>query len=263
MQSRCSRQLSQATDGVLYLTRGNHHQICQLVDNDHDLWQLLRCRRIVSHTGSLDLLVVALQITHTVFGKFIIAVGHFRDCPVQRTGRFFRVGDDRNEQMWNTIVNAQFYDLRVDHDQLDILRLCLIENAHNQRIDADGFSGSGRSRDQKMRHLCDICHNGLSADIFSDGKRQIGLVLFKFVCLQQIPQHNGAVLTIRDFNTNRRFAGNRCFDPDVCCSQIQLDIIGERHDLLDLYALLRHQLIAGHTRPAAYICHFRMNAEAV
>ena len=39
---RCSRQLSQTADGILYLTRGNHHQICQLVDDDHDLRQFLR-----------------------------------------------------------------------------------------------------------------------------------------------------------------------------------------------------------------------------
>ena len=83
--------------------------------------------------------------------------------------------------MWNTIVNAQFYDLRVDHDQLDILRLCLIQNAHDQCVDADGFTGTGCAGNQQMRHLGDISHDGISSDILSDREGKTGFVRFKFI----------------------------------------------------------------------------------
>ena len=46
----------------------------------------------------------------------------------------------------------------------------LYRHTHDQRVDADGFSGTGRTGNQKMRHLCDIRNDCLSSDIFSDGK---------------------------------------------------------------------------------------------
>ena len=57
--------------------------------------------------------------------------------------------------------------------QFDILWGCLIQNTHNNRIDADGFTGPRRTGNQQMRHLFDISYRYFTADIFSDTKRDL------------------------------------------------------------------------------------------
>ena len=42
MDTCCTRQLRQTADGILDFTRGNHHEVSQLVDDDHDLRQFFR-----------------------------------------------------------------------------------------------------------------------------------------------------------------------------------------------------------------------------
>ena len=54
--------------------------------------------------------------------------------------------------------------------RLHLIRCCLVKNTDDQRIDAYGFTGAGRSGDQKMRHLGNICHNWLSGNILTYGK---------------------------------------------------------------------------------------------
>ena len=72
--------------------------------------------------------------------------------------------------MRETVINIQFHHFRVDHDHLDLIRIGPEENAHNDRIDTDGFTGTRCTSDQQMRHLFNISNNRLTADIFAHGK---------------------------------------------------------------------------------------------
>ena len=54
--------------------------------------------------------------------------------------------------------------------------------------EADGLSGSGRARHEKMRHFCDIRHHRPSADIFSDRKTDFRLCDPEFLGLKKIPE---------------------------------------------------------------------------
>ena len=65
--------------------------------------------------------------------------GHFRNSPVQRTGRFLRICDYRNEQVRDPVIYTELHHLRIDHDQTHLIRCRLIKDADDQRIDADGF----------------------------------------------------------------------------------------------------------------------------
>ena len=133
---------------------------------------------------------------------------------------FFRICHNRNEQMRDSIVYTEFYYFRVDHDQLDILRICLIENTHNDRIDTYRLSGSGCSRDQKVWHLGNICYDHLACNIFSCGKCDIGRMFFKFFRFDQLTKCYGYILFVRYFDTNRRFSGDRCLDTDIGCCKV-------------------------------------------
>ena len=72
--------------------------------------------------------------------------------------------------MRNAVVVAQLDHLRVYHDEADLLRGRFIEQRDQHGVDADRFTGTGRTGDQDMRHLCDIRNDCLSSDIFTDGK---------------------------------------------------------------------------------------------
>ena len=82
--------------------------------------------------------------------------------------------------MWDSIVNTKFYYLRVNHKKLDLIRIRLVQNTHNDRIDTDGFTGPGRTGDQKMRHLGNIRHLRSSRYVFTDCKADLRLGFFKF-----------------------------------------------------------------------------------
>ena len=175
MNPRGPGQLRQAHDGILHFSRRHHHQIRQLVDNDDDLRhprQFLPVHFSGSHQF-VHLFIVAFYIPDAGLRKLLIAVRHLRHCPVQRPGRFFRVRHDRNEQMRNPVICTELHHLRVDHDQLHLRWLRLIKNTHDQRVDADGLTGTGRSGDEQMRHLCQVCYHNLPADIFTDRKCQL------------------------------------------------------------------------------------------
>jgi len=51
----------------------------------------------------------------------------------------------RDQQMRNAVIDTQFHDLRIHHDQLHIIRMRLVQNTHDQRIDTYRLSGSCRS----------------------------------------------------------------------------------------------------------------------
>ena len=72
--------------------------------------------------------------------------------------------------MRNAIINAEFHDFRVDHDELYILRLGLVKKTHDDRVDADRFTGSRCTCNKKMRHLGNVSHNNLSGNIFTNCK---------------------------------------------------------------------------------------------
>ena len=92
---------------------------------------------------------------------------------MQCTRRFFRVGDHRYHQVWDTVINTQFHNLRINHNQLDLFGVRLVEDAHDDRVDTYGFTGTRRTGNQKMRHLGNIRHRHLSADVLSDTERNL------------------------------------------------------------------------------------------
>ena len=173
MDSGCSCKLGQTTDCIFYFTRGNHHKVSKLVYNNNDLWQF---HRFLFCTCCLYLFcfsVIFIQITYTVLCKCIVSICHLLNCPVQCSRSFLRVCHNRNKQMRNAIIYTKLNHLRIYHDKLDFIRFCLIQNTDDQRIDAYRFTGTCGTGDQKMRHLCNICHNCFTRDIFTNCKRKL------------------------------------------------------------------------------------------
>lgn len=92
---------------------------------------------------------------------------------MQCTRRFFRIGDHRYHQVRDAVIDTQFHNLRINHNQLDLFGVRLVEDAHDNRVDTYGLTGTRRTGNQKMRHLGNVRHRHLSADVLSDAERNL------------------------------------------------------------------------------------------
>ena len=131
MNARRSRQLCQTADRFLNLSGRYHHQIGKLVHDNDDLRHLRGSILRAALLHGLYLLVIALDVSHIIVRKFPVPVFHLRHAPVERCGCLFRIRDNRNQQMWNPVIYTQLNDLRIDHNQLHIVRVRLVQNTHD------------------------------------------------------------------------------------------------------------------------------------
>ena len=225
MDARRSCQLGQTADGFLHLARSHHHQVRQLVHDDDDLGQALRRVRIALFPLLLHLLIIPLQVAHVPVREFLIPVFHLRNAPVQRAGSLLRIGDNRNQKMGDAVVYAQLHHLGIHQDQLDLIRLRLVEDAHDQRIDADGLSGTRGARDQHVRHFGDIGNHHLARDVLSHGKSQLRRKFPEGFAFQKLPEADHRILFVGHLDADGGLTRNGRFDPDIRGREVQLDIV--------------------------------------
>ena len=122
MNTCCPGHLGQTADGFFHLALSHHHQVCQLVYNDHHLVQKRFCIGRILLFFSSQMFIVAFNIADIVIRKFLITVIHLLHCPAQRIGSFSGICNNRNQQMRNPIIDTQFHHLGIHHDQLHFFR---------------------------------------------------------------------------------------------------------------------------------------------
>ena len=165
--------------------------------------------------------------------------------------------------MGNPVIYRQLHHLGIDQDQTHLLRCCFIQQTDNNRINTNGFTGTGRPGNQQMGHFRDISDPDFSVDVLTQRKSQPGGSLAERRTFQNLAQIYGAGFLIRHLNADRTLARNRRFNSDGRGRQIQSDIIGQIHDPADLDALLGLQLIPGHRRSPINLDHFGLYAKAL
>ena len=122
--------------------------------------------------------------------------------------------------MGNAIVGAKFHHLWINHDHLHVVRMGFVKQAHDQSINTHRFTRTSRAGNQQMRHLGDIRHHHLAADIFSHCKRKFGGIFFKVVGFQKLPQIDHIIFFVGNLDSDRRLSGNRGLNSDICSGQI-------------------------------------------
>ena len=156
MNACSAGHLCQAGDRFLNLATGDHHQVGKLIDDDDDvgkmsmlkhfplgnlnLWKVLFHKidyvivvQLLLSLGVLFLLffgqlaIVTVDISHALVGHQLVAALHFANRPVEGQRRFFRIGYDRQQEMWNAFVHRKLQHLRVNHDDTDITRVGAVE----------------------------------------------------------------------------------------------------------------------------------------
>ena len=266
MDARGTRQLCQTADRILDFARSNHHEVGELINDNDDLRLLAKRVSVLvkkRFVARMDLLVVSFKVTHAELSEQIVAMRHLLHCPVQSAACLSGVGDNRNHKVRDSVVNTQFHNLRVNHDDAQILRLVLVQEADDHRVDADGFAGAGGASDQKVRHLRNVGNDDPSGDILTYGKGNLALVALELLRLDERAEQYSGAFRVRNLDAYRGFAGDRRFDSDVGSGQVQFDIIFQIGDTADLDALLGSELVAGNARAAADVGNLNVDTEAL
>ena len=263
-----TRFLRDTADGVLDLLGGDHHQVGQLVDNDDDLREhLILLGRSVLGLLGLGLfrahkVVIADQITHLMIREQLVAAFHLPDCPVERTGGLFRVGDDRDEQMRDAVVVAQLDHLRVYHNEADLLRRGLVEQRDQHGVDAHRLTGAGRTGDEHMRHLGDVTDDRLAGDVLADGKGQAAFRIRERRRADTLADKDGIDRLVRHLDADRDLIRDRR-DTHVRRTERQRNIVRQGGDARDFNAARDGQLEPGDGRAAHDADDLRLDVERV
>ena len=119
-----------------------HHEVGQLVDDDDEEGKGLLFLAIVEEGRhrAFEELVVLVDVAYAAAGEELEAALHFADGVAQGVGCQLGLGDDGRKEMRNAFIHAEFHALRIDEDEPDLRRSRAIEQAHDHRIDGDGFA---------------------------------------------------------------------------------------------------------------------------
>ena len=243
-------------DGILHLLGGDHHQIRQLVDDNDHLRELLAVL-----LGGNDA-VVGFQIPDAHVGHHSVAAKHFCHRPLQTARSLLGVGDHRDQQMGNTVVNAQLHHLGVNHDELHIVGTCLVQKANDDGIHAHGFTGTGGTGDQQVGHFGNVTHDAASVNALAQRNGGLGFCLGKLGGIDNLPQGDRRDRPVRHLDANHGNFSRNGGDADAGRAQTQGNIIGAAGDFIQPDALVKLHLVAGNAGAAGDVDDVGVDIEA-
>ena len=178
--------LRQAGDGLLDLLAYGHHQVGELVDDEHDVGEDLVSVDALEGTGA-DLLVVLTDVAHGAPCSLqeAVAVVHLDAEGVQRRHDLGHVGDDSTlgigelgeEMTLDLLVDRELKHLGVDHDELQLLGALAVEERGDEGIQPDALPLTRSPCDEQVRHLRQVKDEGLVRDRLADTDGELHLLL--------------------------------------------------------------------------------------
>ena len=263
-----SRLLRDTADGVLDFLGSDHHQVGQLVDDNDDLRQHL----ILLGMAVLGLLcfglfgthevVIADQIAHLMVREQLVAAFHLTDRPIERTSGLFRVGNDRNQQVRNAVVVAQFNHLRVHHDEADLLRRRLVQQRNQHGVDAHRLTGAGGAGNQHVWHLGNVADDRLAGNVLANGKGQAAFRIRERRRTDTLADKDGIDRLVRHLDADRDLIRDRR-DTHVRRAERQRNVVRQGGDARDFDAARDGQLEPGDGRAAHDADDLRLDVERV
>ena len=217
MDAGGAAELRDAADRILNVIRRDHHQVGKLVDDDDQLRDPL--------LGIVHQRVVTRKLARADFAEFLIAHRHFVDRPAERACRLLRLGHDRDEKVRQRTEDGELDHLRVDEDQLKILRRGFVDHRNDQVVDTDGFAGTGGACDQHMRHLAEIGDDDLARNILAERHRDRGLRVHELLAVDDVTQKHGRGVLVRHLDADCCLAGDRCFDAHARRGERKRDVV--------------------------------------
>ena len=105
--------------------------------------------------------------------------------------------------MRDLFIDTEFNHLGIDHEKSYLVRRSPVEDAQDDSVDTDGFTGSRCACDQKMRHAGNVGNNSLAADILTDRKGKFSFKTPEFPGFQQFTQMDRCLTLVGNFNADR------------------------------------------------------------
>ena len=131
-------------DGALSIIRRHHHQVCQFVDDHHDIGH----RRQI---GVEDTVVID-DVAGAGLTEFVVARVHLGRHPAQYADGSLQLDHHRRHQVGHAVIACQFDALGVDHDELYGIGRIAGNNAVDDGVDANRLARASGAGDEQVRH---------------------------------------------------------------------------------------------------------------
>ncbi|MNW48049.1 hypothetical protein D3C74_253980 [compost metagenome] len=132
MDAGSTGHLCQPRDGIFDIAGRDHHQVRQLVHDDHDVRQD-GLRSIRHHV------IVAFDVPRSRFGEQLITFLHLNDDFLKCQRSSPGIGDNRGQQMRNPVIDIELDHFGVDHHKFHFIRLCFEQDAGDNAVNAYRF----------------------------------------------------------------------------------------------------------------------------
>src|SRR5262249_49219387 len=123
--------------------------------------------------GLMHVMVILIDVPDPEFRELAVTVFHLVGGPLQRVCCTFRLSYDRCQQVRYPFVETELQPLRIDHDELDVLRRGFVQDRTYYGVESDGLTGAGCPRDKQMGHPGKIGDIFLSVYRFAQGNREL------------------------------------------------------------------------------------------
>ena len=137
------------------------------------------------------------------------------------------------------VVDAELDHLGVDHDELYLVGIRLVQEAYDERVHAHGFAGAGRTRNEQVRQLRYVADYGFAADVLTDRKRGDALCRSELGRVDDVTEVDGADDLVRHLDAHRgNFVGDGR-NSDAHDAEGKRNVIGKIGQSVELHALLQ------------------------
>ena len=154
VHANCTSLLGDARDALLHIAGSDHHQVVELVDDDHDVGQPLERSlgaRIWLQFTAVVRRVVAGDVAETDLEQQVVSSLHLLDGPAQRVGGLLGIRHRLGEQMWQAVVLAHLHLLRVDEDEPHLVGCAAHQDGGEDAVEAAALTRAGGTGDQQVR----------------------------------------------------------------------------------------------------------------
>ena len=165
------------------------------------------------------------------------------------------------EEVRNPLVAGQFEPLGIDHEELDLIRRRLEEDAADHGVERDALPRTGRSGDQEMGHADQIGDDGSADDVFPEGDGQPAGRFPECGVVEDVPQTDRFPFLVGDLDADGPLARDGGDDPDARRPQRERQVVREIGDLVDLDAGGGFELVHGDDRTGLDLHHLPLDAE--
>ena len=230
-----SCQLCDAGNGKLYLLACRHDEVAEFVDDNNDVGHVampvVRVELAVA-----ELLIILLDVFGVGFLQQVVAVVHLEAKALKRLNDLIDVCDNglflvlvafhlSQEVVDDGAVEVELHLLRVNHNQLQLCRMLLVEQGCDDGVQSDGFTLSCSACHKQVRHLCEVGNEDFVGDGLAERHRQLVVGLLELAAVQYAFHRHHLRLGVRHFNADGSLAWNGRDDADAEGTQAQGNVV--------------------------------------